>query len=62
MKMKMKCNRDCFHCIYSDCIVNNMTESEREASRERDKKFSNCKSNSSIAKARPTRRKRVRSY
>ena len=32
----MKCNRDCFHCKYEDCIVDDVTITERIDQMERD--------------------------
>lgn len=32
--MKQKCDRDCFHCIYDDCIEDGMTLEDYRASRE----------------------------
>ena len=39
--MKYKCNRDCFNCIFEDCIVSEseISKEEREAIRERDKQI-----------------------
>lgn len=34
----MKCNRDCFNCQYSDCVVDSITADELRASNKRDKK------------------------
>ena len=33
---KMKCNRDCFHCKYDDCIMDNVTKTERAMQNYRD--------------------------
>lgn len=36
-----KCNRDCFNCIYEDCIINTITKEEREESEKRDINYTN---------------------
>lgn len=33
----MKCNHDCFNCIYPDCIEDGLTAEEVKAANERDK-------------------------
>ena len=35
-----KCNRDCFHCKFDDCIDNTITKEERMESRKRDANYS----------------------
>ena len=37
----IKCNYDCFNCIYNDCIVNTASPSERKEIRERDNRYYN---------------------
>lgn len=39
--MGKKCNRDCFNCIFDDCIMENITSEEREEAKERDKNYAN---------------------
>lgn len=34
-----KCDRDCFHCKYDDCIVSSMTLKERYEIKEGDEKL-----------------------
>ena len=36
--MKEKCNRDCFNCIYEDCITDTITKEERREISERNKR------------------------
>lgn len=37
--MKYKCNHDCFNCIFSDCIVDEISSEERAEIKERDKQY-----------------------
>lgn len=39
--MGKKCNRDCFNCVFDDCIIDKMTKEEREEAKERDKNYAN---------------------
>ena len=34
-----KCNHDCFHCKFDDCIDNTITKEERMESRKRDANY-----------------------
>lgn len=36
---KMVCNRDCFDCIYADCVQDIMTPEERQEINDRDAKY-----------------------
>ena len=36
--MTEKCNRDCFNCIYDDCIVHTASKEERQEIAERNKR------------------------
>lgn len=57
-----KCKRDCFNCLFEDCIVDSMSSEERHQEKERDQKFSNICFYESIAKARPLRAKNRKRY
>ena len=53
----LKCNYDCFNCIYDDCLVDTktMTKEEREDAKYRDKVYQEY--GSSFIKMRPQRAK-----
>lgn len=56
-----KCNRDCFNCVFDDCVVNDsdISSEERKAIRERDKIFTGY---GSVFKARPKKAIHKRRY
>lgn len=49
-----KCNRDCFNCIYDDCVIGTLSSKERKEIKERDKSIM---SYGSVVKARPINRR-----
>ena len=51
--MAKECNRDCFHCIYEDCIVDTATAKEKAEIRERDNRYYKQGNASFTIKARP---------
>lgn len=58
-----KCNRDCFHCKYDDCIVTGISSKERKEIKERDTKFIDGDGrNSSIVFARVSRNRKRRAW
>lgn len=40
-KAKVKCNEDCFNCIFDDCIVSGISSTERKEIRQRDSSYFN---------------------
>lgn len=51
------CNRDCFNCIYDDCVVEELSDDERKEIRERDNRYYNAIETRGIIKQKPTRAK-----
>ena len=45
-----KCDRDCFNCKFSDCIVNGILSEDRKEIRERDKRYDIAVESRSITK------------
>lgn len=35
--MASKCNRDCFHCVFHDCVVESVTKEEKVEAKYRDR-------------------------
>lgn len=54
---RAKCNRDCFNCVYDDCIVDIASSAERKEIRERDNRHYNAIEAKYIIKQKPTRAK-----
>ena len=53
--MSKRCNRDCFNCVYDDCIMDTATKEERAEITERDKRYYNASDAWYIIKAKPSR-------
>lgn len=53
------CNRDCFKCIYDDCIMNDISSAERKATNQRDINYTNF---GSVVQGRASRSRRRKSY
>ena len=49
-----KCNRDCFNCIYDDCIIETASSKERKEIKMRDESYFNTLG-SGILKQKPVR-------
>ena len=58
-KGKTSCNRDCFNCLFDDCIMNDVSSEERKAMNLRDMNFTNF---GSIIPARAQRSRKRKSY
>lgn len=55
--MGRKCNRDCFNCVHTDCIVDGITAEERQEIKERDLHNMIGALPKCVANQRPTRAK-----